>query len=116
MSGYPLTEATVMQCPHGGIATISPSQSAVTMQGALAATDADPITVVGCVFTLPNGQPSPCVTVQWQYSATMVSMSGQPVLLQPNPSGTGPGLCLAATQNPQGPPMVNTVQLVARGE
>ena len=105
-----------MMCTHGGTVTIVPSQTAVTVQGGLVGTADDLMTVVGCTFTLPSGQPSPCVLVQWQNLASQVLINGVPVQLQSGGPGTGQGQGIAATQNPQGPPTVNVVQLVAQGE
>ncbi|HEY4017775.1 MAG TPA: hypothetical protein VGM75_03760 [Pseudonocardiaceae bacterium] len=116
MPGYPLTVSTTMICLHGGTVTITPSQTAVTVQGGLVGTADDVMLVAGCAFTLPNGQPSPCVLVQWQNMATAVRINGVPVQLQSGGPGTGQGQGIAATQNPQGPPNVNVVQLVAQGE
>ncbi|HEY4459245.1 MAG TPA: hypothetical protein VGN81_33340 [Pseudonocardiaceae bacterium] len=116
MPGYPLTESTAMMCMHGGVVTLAPSQTAVTVQGGLVGTADDLLTVTGCLFTLPNGQPSPCVLVQWQGLSTQVRINGVPVQLQAGGPGTGQGQGIAATQNPQGPPTVTVVQLVAQGE
>jgi hypothetical protein len=116
MPGYPLTASTVLMCLHGGMVTRAPSQTAVTVQGGLVGTAGDVLTVTGCLFTLPNGQPSPCVLVQWQGLSTQVRISGVPVQLQNGGPGTGQGQGIAATQNPQGPPTVTVVQLVAQGE
>ena len=116
MPGYPLTASTSMICTHGGTVTVLPSQTAVSVQGGLVGTEGDVLTVVGCLFTLPNGQPSPCVLVQWQGLSTQVRINGTPVQLQAGGPGTGQGQGIAATQNPQGPPTVSVVQLVAQGE
>ena len=116
MPGYPLTESTAMVCSHGGTVTLAPSQTAVTVQGGLVGTADDVLTVTGCPFTLPNGQPSPCVLVQWQGLSTQVRINGVPVQSQTGGPGTGQGQGIAATQNPQGPPTVTLVQLVAQGE
>ena len=49
--------------------------------------------------------PHPCVRVQWLVPALRVKVNLAPVILQ-----TSVGLCLAADQAPQGPPMVSATQ------
>lgn len=115
MPGYALTVDTLIRCPHGGVATIQPSQLPVLVEGALVGTGDDSIMVQACPFTLANGQPSPCVIVQWDNIATQVMVGGIPVQLQTGGGGTGLGQCLAATGNPQGPPTVSQIQLVTQG-
>jgi hypothetical protein len=115
MPGYPLTIDTLMRCPHGGVVTIQPTQVSVAIDGALVGTDDDVMMVQACPFTLANGQPSPCLIVQWTNVATQVMVDGIPVQLQAGGPGTGLGQCIAATGNPQGPPSVSQIQLVAQG-
>ena len=115
MPAYPLTQDTMIRCPHGGVATIQPSQLSVAINGAAAGTDSDLITVTGCPFTLANGQPSPCVLIQWYGIATQVRAGGIPVQLQQSGPGTGAGTCIAVTGNPQGQPAVSQIQLVVQG-
>ena len=105
-----LTQASQIQCPHGAVATHVPSNTRVLASGTpvLVATDANMI--AGCAFALPSGTPSPCVTVQWIAPAVRVKVMGQPVLLQ-----SSVGLCNAATQAPQGPPIVGATQPRVQG-
>jgi hypothetical protein len=56
----------------------------------------DTCTIAGCTFNV-SGVPSPCVSVQWVQGAGRVSAGGSAVL---NESSVG--LCVAATQAPQG--------------
>ena len=106
-----LLDATSMiSCTHGARCTHTPSQQRVTLNGIPALTVNDLNTVAACSFTLPNGTPSPCVTVQWIVPATRVTLTAQPALLQ-----SSVGLCKAATQAPQGTPIVSSVQTRAQG-
>lgn len=89
---------TPMQCPHGAKATHVPSQMRVLISSAPALTVSDAGMVAGCPFTLPNGKPSPCVTIQWSAPAVRVKLSGQPALLS-----SSVGLCKSPEQAPQGP-------------
>jgi hypothetical protein len=69
-----------------------------------AATMADQYLIAGCVFNVA-GAPHPCVRVQWLVPAVRVTASLMPLILQ-----TSVGLCLAADQVPQGPPVVSSTQ------
>lgn len=115
MPGYALTLDTIIRCPHGGVATIVPSQFSVMISGALVGTDDDSIMVQGCPYVLANGVASPCVIVQWDNLASQVMAGGIPVQLQAGGPGTGLGRCLAVTGNSQGPPTVSQIQLVTQG-
>ena len=107
MPGFPLTIATVASCFHQGPALVSSPQAAVLILGQPAATVGGQIAVAGCVFTLPNGKPQPCVTIRWTMVSTKVLVQGKPLLLMPPPgSGIGPGICQSAEQIPQGVPTV----------
>lgn len=60
----------------------------------------DTFTISGCPFQIPVGTgtvPSPCVTVRWIVTDMRNSVNGVPTL-----SANSVGLCLAATQVPQG--------------
>jgi uncharacterized Zn-binding protein involved in type VI secretion len=90
-------------CAHGGPATIASSNARVLVSGLPVATLADQTLVAGCSFNV--GGPHPCVRVQWLTPALRVLVNGQPALLQ-----TSTGICLAADQAPQGPPLVAAAQ------
>jgi hypothetical protein len=96
-------------CTHGGPALITPTQARVLVSGQPVATMNAPISVAGCVFTVPGPKPQPCITVRWLMPSTRVLVMGQPAMLVPAP-GPGPGLCQSAEQIPQGPPLVSAVQ------
>lgn len=105
-----LNAASVVCCPHGAPCNHAPGQQRVLLSGTPALTALDVNAIVGCAFTLPSGTPSPCVTVQWVGPSTRVKLMGQPALVQ-----TSAGLCKAATQAPQGTPIVSAVQPRVQG-
>lgn len=98
-------------CPHAGQVQVVPGNPRVKLGGQLAATVADQFLISGCPFQLPGPTPSPCMTIQWLVPALRVKAGGQPVVLS-----TSTGLCLAATQAPQGPPQVTVTQVRVRGQ
>jgi hypothetical protein len=99
----------VALCPHGGIVTEVPAAPRVLLSGMPAATLADQYVIAGCVLNV-LGAPHPCVRVQWLVPALRVKASFAPVILQ-----TSVGLCLAADQAPQGPPVISSTQPRVRG-
>ncbi|MCP3960738.1 MAG: hypothetical protein GY719_23080 [bacterium] len=109
MSGFLLTVAATMSCPHAGQATTSLGNPRVKIQGQPVATMADLSTVAGCVFA-PGGAASPCVTVEWLVPAARVMAGAQPVLLQ-----TSTALCANAAKAPQGAPILMADQTRVNG-
>ncbi|MGH2538024.1 MAG: hypothetical protein ACRDHL_11565 [Candidatus Promineifilaceae bacterium] len=95
-------------CPHGGMATIIPSQGRVLLSGQPAASLADQALVAGCAFS-PGG-PSPCVRIQWVTAAGRVLINGAPAILQ-----SSQGLGLNPAQAPQGPAVIAAVQPRVQG-
>ena len=113
MPGFLMHFNAAMQCPHLAPALVGPSQKDVLVLGQPVATVASPIAVTGCLFQVPvpgGTKPQPCVRVQWAMPATSVYIMGQPALLQPTPTGVGPGTSFSVEQIPQGPPVVTYVQ------
>jgi hypothetical protein len=108
--GYVVHQNAAMTCMHGGAVSVAPVQTRVLVSALAVATVPSQLTVAGCVFTLPNGTPHPCVLVKWANPASRVTVMGQPALLQAPPTGSGNGVCQAADQAPQGVPNVATVQ------
>ena len=101
MPGFPLTLAAVASCFHQGRATIAPDQTAVMIQGALAATSASLIAVAGCPFT-PVAY-HPCVTIRWLLPSTKVTAQGKPLILTPPPgAGVEPGSASPPTRRRRG--------------
>jgi uncharacterized Zn-binding protein involved in type VI secretion len=110
MPGELVQVGATIQCPHGGQATIAPSNQRVKAGGAPVAVMSDTTTVAGCTFTVPGPKPQPCVKVQWLAPALRVKVMGQAVLLKDSK-----GLCQSAEQIPQGPPNVLMTQLRVKG-
>ncbi len=81
-----------------------PTGPRVFVSGMPVATVADQFLVAGCAFNIA-GAPHPCVRVQWIVPAARVKVNLMPVILQ-----VSGGLCLAADQAPQGPPIVSATQ------
>lgn len=106
MPGELVQVGATIQCPHGGQATIAPSNQRVKAGGASVALMSDTTTVAGCAFTAPGPKPQPCMKVQWLVPATRVKVTGQPVLVK-----SSSGLCQSAEQIPQGPPSIQVTQL-----
>ena len=109
MSGF-LTAMSVMTCPHGGTVQASPSGTGVQIGGAPVLTASDTFLIAGCTFNI-SGAPSPCVTVQWVQTARQSTRSGSPTLTE-----AATGLCLAATQAPQGPVIIGSAQPNVTGQ
>ena len=108
MPGF-LTTASVMMCPHGGTIQATPVSANVTAGGAPMLTAADTFLVAGCPFNIA-GAPQPCVSVQWVQSAAQSTRGGSPTLTL-----SSVGLCVAATQAPQGPVMISSTQATVSG-
>jgi uncharacterized Zn-binding protein involved in type VI secretion len=109
MPGFLMHGGMTMVCTHMGPANVIPTQPRVLVNGMPVALMSDQIVVAGCIFTLPNGKPQPCISVKWLQPSARVLINGQPAMVVPAP-GSGPGLCQSAEQIPQGPPIVNAVQ------
>ena len=103
MAGHALTKATAMQCPHAGQVQAVPSNTRAKADDYLL-TQSDTFTISGCPFTLPNGQPSPCLTVQWLVADLRVK-AGAATL-----SDGDTGLCMNGMQVPQGPVTIVVTQ------
>jgi hypothetical protein len=104
-----LTTASVMMCPHGGTVQATPASAALQAGGAPVLNANDAFMIVGCSFNV-SGAPSPCVTVQWIQPAAQSTRGGVPTLTL-----ASQGLCLAATQAPQGPVVVSSTQSQVAG-
>ena len=105
MPGPILHTGASASCPHGAPLQIIAASPRVTASGMSVAVLTDQGVVAGCPFTLPNGTPHPCTTTKWIVASTRVTANGQPVLINPLTA-----ICLAATQVPQGPPIITGSQ------
>jgi len=107
MSGKTVTTASTLMCPHGGSVQIVSSNARVSVNGTYMALATDTFTITGCPFQLPMTPPvpSPCVIVQWLVPDAQTTVNGTPTI-----SESSSGLCLAATQVPQGPVSITAGQ------
>jgi hypothetical protein len=108
MAGNSITTMTALACPHGGTVAIVSTNAQVAAGGAPLARATDTFTISGCPFQIPVGVgtvPSPCVRVQWILADLRDKTNGSLGLSQGSV-----GLCLAATQVPQGPVSVVATQ------
>ena len=103
-----LTVASTMMCPHGGTVSAVPGQSKALADAPLLSMS-DTCMIAGCAFNI-SGVPSPCMTVQWVQGATRVKAGGAFVLNE-----ASVGLCLAATQAPQGTVLIQNTQPKVKG-
>jgi hypothetical protein len=101
-----LTVSATVKCPHGSQGTITPAQDAV-VAGDTVCTEDDLVTFTDCWFTV-GGNPSPCVTVQWQGASTTTTASGRGIL-----TAASEGLCVNAGGVPQGPVDLTPAQAAA---
>ena len=111
MGAQILNQGCTIQCPHGGQAQVVPANTRVKVGGSLALLATDTFVISGCPFTVPPGTPMPCVTIQWSAPATRDTVTQTPVLLE-----TSVGLCLNATNAPQGKAIVQGVQQKVSGQ
>lgn len=103
-----LTSASTMMCPHGGTVTAVPGQSKTTASSPVLRMS-DTCTIAGCPFVIGTVA-SPCVTVQWVQACTKVQAGGDFALNE-----ASVGLCLAATQAPQGTVLIQNTQPLVEG-
>ena len=106
-----LNVSSMMMCPHGGTVTAISSNTQATAGGSPLVRASDTFIIAGCPFTLPAAVPSPCMTVQWMQSNTESKAAGDFTL-----SMNSMGMCLAATQAPQGTVLINNTQQKATGQ
>jgi hypothetical protein len=106
MPGPVLHAQAVATCPHGVPLKIVAASPRVMVNNMAVAVVTDQGLVSGCPFTLPNGQPQPCVTTRWIAAATRVVAGGQPVLINPCTA-----MCLSPAQIPNGPPIISGSQM-----
>ncbi len=110
MAAAILQMGCTIQCPHGGQASVVPTNTRVKVDGAFALLPNDTFLIAGCPFTLPPSTPSPCLTIQWSAEAVRVKVTGTGPLLE-----TSVGLCKAATGAVQGPATVSGAQTKVKG-
>lgn len=99
-----------ISCPHGGQATVIPSNKSVKVGGKFVLLVNDTMIIGGCSFNV-FGAASPCLTIQWTAPAASDTVNGTPVLLE-----SSVGMCLNAANTPQGTAIVSGVQTKVSGE
>lgn len=105
-----LTASSVLQCLHGGIVSISTTNTRARAGGAFLARSSDLFTIAGCPFVL-GIPPHPCVRVQWVQTALRSKAVGDATLTE-----ASVGLCLAADGAPQGVVLVGSTQPQVSGQ
>lgn len=103
MPGNVLTVASIIQCPHGGMAVLSTGNTKMKAGGAYALLESDVSTVAGCPFTI-GPKYSPCVRIQWSVGAVKIK-AGAAVLVT-----SSIGLCYSAESLPQGVAIISSTQ------
>lgn len=87
----PLTVSSTMMCPHGGGVVCAPGTANRALPNGPQLKATDICVVVGCPFMI-NGQPSPCMLVQWVPSAGSLDLDCHSL-----------GISIGANGAPQGP-------------
>ncbi|HUB32251.1 MAG TPA: hypothetical protein VMA31_04450 [Bryobacteraceae bacterium] len=91
-----LTTDNLIQCPHGGVATVAePSNNVLFVEGSPALLETDAFVIEGCTFNI-LGVPLPCVSILWTDAADMLTVDDAGVLLE-----TSIGYCLNEAGAPQ---------------
>jgi hypothetical protein len=114
MAGNTLNVNSTLQCPHGASVQIITTNMRVKVDGAAAALATDQYLISGCPFQIPAGPamiPSPCLTVQWVLTDMRAKVNSTPTL-----SKSSVGLCLSATQLPQGPVTISNTQTKVKSQ
>jgi hypothetical protein len=109
MAAYLLHQGITITCPHGGSATVTPTNQRVKVGGQPVLVATDVTVVAGCTFTVASA-PSPCLQVRWQQPAKKLTLAGKPALL----SSSLP-LCTNAAGAPQGKATVSGYQTRVAG-
>lgn len=104
-----LTTASMLMCPHGGTVQIISANTQVMAGGEFVARSSDTFIIAGCTFNI-SGTPNPCVQVQWVQTVEQSQTLGDF-----NLNESSVGLCLAATQAPQGTVLINSTQSQVAG-
>ncbi len=100
-----LTQASILQCPHGGPVIAVPGDTRVKVDSAPVLRPSDTFTVSGCPFSQ-----SPCATVEWPAAAGKSKVAGAAAL-----RADDLGLCKSGAGAPQGNVVVSSVQGKTQG-
>jgi hypothetical protein len=104
MPGKLLTVGTAVQCPHGGSAILTTSNTRVLGRDGPVLLESDVHLVVGCPFTIGTKY-SPCMRIEWQAPAMPSSANNAKPLVE-----TSVGVCYGAEGAPQGTAIVAATQ------
>jgi hypothetical protein len=96
-----LTIDNQIQCPHGGQAILTTSNTLFTVEGSPALLESDLHAIVGCPFVLGLVY-DPCVLIEWSGGADFLTVNDVGVLLE-----TSVGACSNAAGAPQGVAIIN---------
>ena len=77
-----LTKTSTILCPHGGKANLLTANTKVFAARSPLLLESDIHPVIGCVFTLPGGKPSPCIRIEWSAGATKTAAKSTAPLLK----------------------------------
>lgn len=91
MAAPVLTQAARIMCPHGGQATVVPSNPTIQIAGSPVLVMSDVFTIVGCAFNI-SGAPAPCLNIQWTAPAMALTVNNIPALL-----ASSVGMCLGGS-------------------
>jgi hypothetical protein len=104
MGSPALTTQSSIQCPHGGRAVLTTSNTHANAAAPMLL-ETDTHTVIGCAFY--NGASySPCVAIAWSAGASTVSVNGTAVLVK-----SSVGQCKNGSGVVQGVALVGSTQL-----
>ena len=81
MPNYLTTTSTIL-CSHGGMANLLTANTKVFAARSPLLLESDIHPVIGCLFTLPNGKPSPCIRIEWSGGATKTAANSTAPLLK----------------------------------
>ncbi len=102
-----LTSTAIIQCPHGGVATVVTTNALVSAGGAFVLRATDIFTIVGCSLAASGSTP-PCTTIEWIVPAIQNSVMSDFVL-----TTDSVGICLGSAA--PGPPIVTATQANVSG-
>lgn len=107
MPGNHLTISSQIQCPHGGQAILSTTNTQVFAAGTAVLLESDIHPVVGCPFTI-GSKYSPCIRIEWSAGSTKTTVNGTATLVQ-----TSIGQCISPEGATQGIAIVVNTQTKA---
>ncbi|MHA2426057.1 MAG: hypothetical protein ACXAEF_14800, partial [Candidatus Thorarchaeota archaeon] len=99
-----LTVNSTIQCPHGGSAILTSSNTKVTTENGLWLIETDIHTIVGCPFYRGDTY-SPCIRIEWSNGSLVTDILGTPVL-----KSDSIGLCYNSQNAVQGQALIVNTQ------